>query len=169
MRCICGTDLTTFNCASKEIEALTDLWLKAMQDFIDYYKSIPEELLTKGMDDEGENALFWGRHTMGCVLGHFKWSLELSGLPGPDLQSSLLKNIVPSDPPARTRQLLMEEAERLMKVIPALIAPMTNDHLSHQGTTTWGENMSSEGMIEHTIVHLYRHMRQLKVRLYQHP
>jgi hypothetical protein len=166
MNSICGIDLKTFNCASKEIEALTDLWLKAMKDFIDYYNSIPEDILTKPIDDQGETALSVGKHTMGCALGHFKWSLELAGLKGPDKESSLLNHIVLSDEPSKTRRKLMKEAERVMTVIPHLASPMTNDHLSHQGTTTWGENMSSEGMIEHSIVHIYRHIRQLKVRLF---
>jgi hypothetical protein len=165
MNYICGIELKHFNFASKEIEALSDLWLKSMKDFIDYYKSIPEELLTKPIDEQGETAISVGKHTIGCAIGHFKWSLELAGLPGPDKESSLLNHIISSDPPSKTRENLMEESERLMKVIPHLVSPMTNDHLSNQGTTSWGEHMSSEGMIEHTIVHIYRHIRQLKVRL----
>ncbi|MEQ8186848.1 MAG: hypothetical protein ABRQ39_02655 [Candidatus Eremiobacterota bacterium] len=161
MNSISGMDLKIFNCASGEIEALTDLWLKGMNDFIDYYSSIPEELLTRPIDKEGETAISAGKHVMGAALGHFKWSIELAGLTGPDKKSSLLTG------ESQSREQILDEAERLKKIIPGFISPMTNDHLSNQGTTSWGEHMSSEGMIEHTIVHLYRHIRQLKVRLYK--
>ena len=165
MNSICGIDLKIFKCASGEIEALTDLWIKAMNDFIDYYGSIPEDLLVKPIDGEGETALSMGKHIVGCALGHFKWSLELAGLTGPDKENYLLIKIIDPVPPSKIRQQILDEAERLKKTIPCLISSMTNDHLSKQGTTSWGEHMSSEGMIEHTIVHIYRHIRQLKVRL----
>lgn len=163
MNSISGMDLKIFNCASGEIEALTDLWLKGMNDFIDYYSSLPEELLTRPIDKEGETPLSVGKHVMACALGHFKWSLELAGLTGPDKKNSLLIN--EAEGQSNIRQNILDEAERLKKIIPCLISVMTNDHLSNQGTTSWGEHMSSEGMIEHTIVHLYRHIRQLKIRL----
>ena len=165
MNSISGMDLKIFNCASGEIEALSDLWLKGMNDFIDYYSSIPEELLARPIDKEGETAISVGKHVMAAALGHFRWSLDLAGLPVPDKNSSLLINEAKEQ--SNIRQNILDEGERLKKIIPGFISPMTNDHLSNQGTTSWGEHMSSEGMIEHTIVHIYRHIRQLKVRLYQ--
>lgn len=159
MKTISGINLEKFNCASKEIEALTDLWLEAAKAFINYYSSIPEDLLSKKIDNEGETAISVAGHVLACAAGHVKWSLELAGLTGPD------KELIKSAQKVSNRKEILEMAEKLMEIIPQCLSPMTNDHLSNQGTTLWGEHMSSEGMIEHTIVHIYRHIRQLKVRL----
>jgi len=160
MYSISKIDVTKFDCASKEIEALIDLWLKGMNDFIDYYKLIPEELLDKKIDDEGETAISIGKHVIGCAIGHIIWSLELAKLTAPE---KYYYNVIKA---MKSRDEIIKGAEELMEVIPQFLSPMTNDHLSNQGITKWGEHMSSEGMLEHTIMHLYRHMRQLKVRLW---
>jgi hypothetical protein len=160
MYSISKIDLTKFACASKEIEALTDMWLKGMKDFIDYYKAIPEELLDKTIDNEGETAISVGKHVIGAAMGHVCWSLELAKLTAPEKS---YYNVIKA---MKTRDEIIKGAEELMETIPLFLAPMTNDHLSNQGVTSWGEHMSSEGMLEHTVMHIYRHMRQLKVRLW---
>jgi len=159
MKSISGVNLEKFNCASRSIEALIDLWLEGMMAFRDYYSSIPEELLSKKIDKDGETAISVAAHLLACAGEDIGWSLNLAGLNGPEV------DLINKAQKVNNREEVLEMTEKLMEIIPSCLSQMTDKHLYSQGVTSWGESMSSERMVEHSVLHIYRHIRQLKMRL----
>lgn len=47
----------------------------------------------------------------------------------------------------------------------AALAEVTGDEMGREFTTNWGETMAVETMMEHALVHLMRHRRQLEIHL----
>jgi uncharacterized damage-inducible protein DinB len=47
----------------------------------------------------------------------------------------------------------------------AVLATVTEDELGTAHTTNWGKPMEVESMLEHALVHLMRHRRQLEIHL----
>ena len=67
----------SLQCASSDIEALTELWLDAMSEFIEFYNAIPEELLSKKFDKDSTTALVVGDHVMSSALLDVAWCLKV--------------------------------------------------------------------------------------------
>lgn len=58
-----------------------------------------------------------------------------------------------------------ELSDRAARRYYEALADVTGEELSREFATNWGETMSVETMMEHALVHLMRHRRQLEIHL----
>jgi hypothetical protein len=138
--------------ASTDVEALAELWLRGLQDFVELYRTIPESLMTKAIDAEGTNALAVGRHVMESALLDAAWCLHTAEMPSLKREVKAIMD---------TRAQILDEAAILFSIVPPALAALTSTQLYRQGKSA----LTPELILEHSIVHFYRHSRQLHVRL----
>ena len=152
----------SLNCASRDIEALIELWLDAHYSFTEFFRGIPQELLEKPFDTDGTTVLAVGAHVMGSALLDVAWCLKTAGLPVPDCELETCKAIQANTRPLITRNEVLQEANRLTEIVPPALAPLTSEKIYQHEPGS----MSPELILEHAIVHFYRHRRQLDTRLH---
>jgi hypothetical protein len=140
------------NCASPAGEALLELWLTGLKEFENDFRALPVESLATPLDGDRSTALSIGAHVLESARSDVKWCMELSGRTQTSLKVA---------PELSTLAELLAEAERLLAIVPGVLATLTTEDIYKQCDA----GLTIEIILEHSIVHFKRHRRQLDLRL----
>jgi hypothetical protein len=140
--------------------ALLDEWARAAEDFCRCVESHDQARFTATREDpdpDSRSVKDVAGHVVWAAWGHANHVRAARGLaigPKPDLARLVS--------PADVRPLLVEAGAYFEDTLEGLHGASDAEIIALEFTARWGQKYDPETMMEHTVVHLLRHRRQVE-------
>ena len=154
---------------SRAVLALAEETETARQALYALVPRLPAEALATGNVETEDNVRGIMCHVTFASYSYSCWMRRVRGLLDPAVEKQQKADFL-----ARVRELKQgsefEEASRWAAAhYYETLAGVGNEELEKEWKSNWGETISTELMMEHALVHLIRHRRQLQIMLGDRP
>lgn len=123
------------------------------------------ELFTTGNVETEDNLRGILCHVTFATFSYGSWIRRVLGRLDPAVEKARKAEFLARVRGCATAAAFTEASDWAAGHYYAALADVTADELSREFTTNWGETMAVETMMEHALVHLMRHRRQLEIML----
>ena len=154
---------------SRAVLALAEETETARQALYALVPRLPAQELATGNPDTEDNVRGIMCHVTFASYSYSCWMRRVRGLLDPAVEKQQKAEFL-----ERVKSLKdgseFEEASRWASThYYETLAGVTNEDLEKEWKSNWGETISTELMMEHALVHLIRHRRQLEIMLGDRP
>lgn len=154
---------------SRAVLALAEETEAARKALYTLMPRLPAEVLATGNVETEDNVRGIMCHVTFATFSYSCWMRRVRGLLDPEVEKQQKAEFL-----SRVRDMKhgseFEEASRWASThYYETLAGVANEDLEKEWKSNWGETISIELMMEHALVHLIRHRRQLEIMLGDRP